>query len=156
MAEYGSVCWVCERRKRKTDRLRSSYLLSVPADLYESKRCPRLYHEYVYRSFIPGSGNRIWNPETSDRRSQKQRSFKAFPQCLRLRQTGIWKTGVWTIRILDGTRNLTDLQNGYSDWFSYVILVKRLWRSTQEAEGTGFENQQTWKRAGVRIPPSPP
>ena len=36
-----------------------------------------------------------------------------------------------------------------------AILLKRLWRSTQEAEGTGFENQQTCERAGVRIPPSP-
>ena len=36
-----------------------------------------------------------------------------------------------------------------------AILLKHLWRSTQEAEGTGFENQQTCERAGVRIPPSP-
>ena len=36
-----------------------------------------------------------------------------------------------------------------------AILLRRLWRSTQEAEGTGFENQQTCERAGVRIPPSP-
>ena len=48
-------------------------------------------------------------------------------------------------------------ENDLFDTLSHVIIVQHTqWRSTQAAEGTGFENQQTWKRARVRTPPSPP